>query len=340
MTQEENNSNNQINSDIQNISPEAFSLLKKKTALPKSEENLNIKKETENIIPTIKTTNKKTSTTEEEFSLVDHLSSINIAIIEDKKRLEEEKLKQEEEESEEYSKGRILIFISIILIILSLIITISFFIIKKTNIQKIPASEEISTLIPFENFNKVIITNINLDSFVEKIANQIQNSSSTEKTLDYYMITAGIETKSIKASDFIDLAKLRMPDILKRDLLEEFMLGSYTTDQKNPFLILKFSSFRNAYTGMLSWEENMKEDFHNLFGRDLNNTLEISTSTKINKFEDIVISNKYIRQLNDENGKTIILYGIIDSETIIITINDSTFKEILDRINKKALINI
>ena len=53
------------------------------------------------------------------------------------------------------------------------------------------------------------------------------------------------------------------------------------------------------------------------------------------KFEDGVIVNKDVRILRDDNGNMILLYGIVDKETIIITVNDTAFKEIITRLNKE-----
>ena len=48
-----------------------------------------------------------------------------------------------------------------------------------------------------------------------------------------------------------------------------------------------------------------------------------------------MIVNKDVRILRDDNGNMILLYGIVDKETIIITVNDTAFKEIITRLNKE-----
>ena len=130
-----------------------------------------------------------------------------------------------------------------------------------------------------------------------------------------------------------------MPDTVKRSLSAEFMVGMYSFDKNLPFIIFKTFSFDNTYAGMLSWESNLKDDFQTIFrlpgyesGGGILNEL---TPANTPKFEDGVISNKDVRILRDNNKNIILLYGIVDTQTIIITVTDTAFKEIVSRLNKE-----
>jgi hypothetical protein len=121
--------------------------------------------------------------------------------------------------------------------------------------------------------------------------------------------------------------------------LPDFMVGTFSFGKNLPFIILKTSYFENAYAGMLSWENDLEKDFQVLFRltgyQTAGGILAELTPTTIKKFSDSVIVNKDVRILKDETGQIMLLYGIIDKETIIITVNDTAFKEILTRLNNE-----
>jgi hypothetical protein len=133
--------------------------------------------------------------------------------------------------------------------------------------------------------------------------------------------------------------EFKIPEILKRTLLPDFMVGTFSFGKNLPFIILKTSYFENAYAGMLSWENDLEKDFQVLFRltgyQTAGGILAELTPTTIKKFSDSVIVNKDVRILKDETGQIMLLYGIIDKETIIITVNDTAFKEILTRLNNE-----
>ena len=90
---------------------------------------------------------------------------------------------------------------------------------------------------------------------------------------------------------------------------------------------------------MLGWETDLQKDFQILFRlpgyEKAGGILDQLTPMVAKKFEDGVIVNKDVRILRDDNGNMILLYGIVDKETIIITVNDTAFKEIITRLNKE-----
>jgi hypothetical protein len=142
-------------------------------------------------------------------------------------------------------------------------------------------------------------------------------------------VTTGASTtkRLVTASEFVTLAGFRMPDMITRTLTNNFLVGMYSLGENSPFVIFKTSSFENTYAGMIAWEKYLEKDFTLLF--KLNGT-DVGA-----KFEDKVVVNKDTRILRDAEGKTTFLYAILDKDTIVITVNENAFKEIVSRLNKE-----
>jgi hypothetical protein len=69
-------------------------------------------------------------------------------------------------------------------------------------------------------------------------------------------------TLRLSAAATIDLMELPIPDILKRSLNPNWMLGEYSdpAGQKIIFVVVTNNFFQNAFAGMLSWESAMPND--------------------------------------------------------------------------------
>lgn len=274
----------------------------------------------------------------------DHLSSINIAIAENQKmnkQIREEQAKVESIPSGEYSKNKIIIFISILLIVLGIgAISIIYFINKPTNTPVVQV-QELPALITTEYKDELNTNTIGKDKFISTLATRLHTAQIQAGMLYNTYITTGTSTsrRLITSTEFLTAMAFETPDIIKRSLLSDYMVGMYSAGTNYPFVILKTSSFENSYAGMLSWENRLEKDFKILFRLPGYETsqgiLDELTPTTAKKFEDKVIVNKDTRVLKGENGEIILLYAIIDRDTIIITVNDQSFKEIVSRLNKE-----
>lgn len=278
----------------------------------------------------------------------DHLSSINIAIAENEKMHSKINMEQKAEFEEpaqaipsDYSKNKIIIFISIILILLGAVgIGITFWI-SGQNSSPTVWVQELPSLITTEYKNELNIDTITKGKFVVTLSDKINDTPLPVNNFSNTYITMGTSTgkRLITAGEFISLAGLKVPDIMKRTLLSDFMIGTYAQNKNLPFIILKTSSFENTYAGMLTWEKTMERDVQALFrlpGYESSpGILDELAPTPVKSFVDKVIVNKDARLLKGDAGQTILLYGIIDKETIIITVNEEAFKEIINRLNKE-----
>ena len=115
-----------------------------------------------------------------------------------------------------------------------------------------------------------------------------------------------------------------MPAPLLRSLNDQYMLGVFSFDKNEPFIIMKTDDYGASFAGMLKWEETMVSDLGGIF----NITQPNGTTTP---FEDEAIRNKDLRVVKDENNKTVLLYSFIDKNTIVITGTENIFNAIVSK---------
>jgi len=274
----------------------------------------------------------------------DHLSSINIAIAENEKMHNQIKMGQGNDsvtDNSDYSKSKIMIFISLILVVIGVVGIGYIFLAKGQNPTVLTQAQEFPSLITTEIKDELNTNLIIKDKFVKTLSEKLNDSQIPANNFYnlYLTVNANSTKKLINSAEFISLLGLKIPDIVGRTLLPNFMVGVYSFGKNLPFIILKTSSFENTYAGMLAWEKDLEKDFQLLFRlpgyENYGNIVVALTPTETKKFEDGVIVNKDVRLLRNDAGQIMFLYGIIDKETIVITMNDLAFKEIINRLNKE-----
>ena len=272
----------------------------------------------------------------------EHLSSINIAIAENQKMHNQIRTETQTEESapSEYSKSKVIIFISVAFIIAGIAGVTLTFLFKSPATDSVVQIQELPSLITTEYKGELNIDTTVKDKLIGTLASKLNDSQITVNNLYNIYITIGTSSKKIITSgQFVSLMGFKMPDIVKRTLLPDFMVGTFSFGRNLPFIILKSSYFENAYAGMLAWEKDLEKDMQILFrlpGYDNNGgILSDLTPTTSKNFVDGVIINKDVRLLRGDDGEIMLLYGIIDKETIIITVSDVAFKELINRLNKE-----
>jgi hypothetical protein len=267
-----------------------------------------------------------------------HLSSINIAVAENEKM--HSKIVGVEASPVSGSKAKALLTISLLLIIVGGgAIGVTYLI---QNLKGVPIVQQqtLPSLITTEYKDELNTNTVVSSRFTSALSSRINDINIPPNNIyNVYITTGASSTKRLVTSqNFVTLSNFRMPDILKRSLNPDFMVGMYSLSENLPFVIFKTSSFENSYAGMIEWESALQSDFDILFS--LNETkgggLDAAlTPSAVNKFQDITIVNKDVRILYDEQKRPILLYGIIDKDTIIITTNEDAFREIVSRLNKE-----
>ncbi|MEK7652850.1 MAG: hypothetical protein AAB334_02825 [Patescibacteria group bacterium] len=282
-------------------------------------------------------------------------SIAGIAVAEQKRREANEEIGIPEKEKENYfqkflNKKTLIIVGSILLFVIAIIIIVLSLTGSKdtADVKILPTQKEII----FSNETKNIdITGLNKKTFVSKILEERRLNTSQLGSITNILITTKTDgiIKIPTTGELLNLLEIKLPDSLFKYLDNEFMFGVHSVRNIEPFLILKTSSFENAFTGMLEWEKNMENDLGSIFIESPNknktadeNNVGLTTDSgttmsesfiNIKKtFEDVVIRNKDTRVLNDAKGNSKLMYLFPDRNTILITTNQYTVAEVLDRL--------
>lgn len=162
---------------------------------------------------------------------------------------------------------------------------------------------------------------------------------------------AGQEQVAYAADDFLSLIAPNVPAELLRTLEPGYLLGVHSFDENQALLIVQVDSFEVAYRAMLEWEVSMYAELSPLFVRVPPTritqtpapTPEAGTTTAsttpaapvvsiINTdFVDKIVENRDARVLQSTAGDILLLWTFLDRNTIVITTNEATLREVLSR---------
>lgn len=207
-----------------------------------------------------------------------------------------------------------------------------YFIYLKTSApQPINITAKRQTIINTETEKALDISNLDRPKIIavlnaEKIA--LPKNLSTVTSVSFVQKTGATTTKMVATGNFLEQLQVQAGTPFIRALEPNFVFGFHNIGQPEPFLILKTNAYDFAYDGMLRWENYLATDLGPIF---------LSTTTN-NYFEDKIIYNKDTRVLRGTDGAIRLLYSFNDKNTIIITTNETTFKNLVDRLRSAKLI--
>ncbi len=235
-------------------------------------------------------------------------------------------------------KNILLFFVSILLIASGLYMFYEFYYVPNSKVVIVN-----KTIVP-----NIIVSDTNKEITIETMQAEINKISLPENSIANLYITKGQRDtkKLITAQEFLSSLQVNAPDQFIRTLLPDFMLGVHSFNGNNPFVILKTTLYQSAFAGMLKWETTLADDMSTLFSKAIStqnvvntpvqSTADILVTSK--PFTDLVIKNKDVRALTNQYGRITLLYTFLDKETILITTNEFTLKEILDRMTNKKFV--
>ncbi len=157
----------------------------------------------------------------------------------------------------------------------------------------------------------------------------------------------------------IKALNLPAPDLLLRNITQDSTVGViHEGGETRAFFVLRVSSYERTFAGMLTWEPLMMRDLGLLYPLypeevvaepvvDLSATTTpkvASTTPRVApvpavsrvRFEDTVVANRDVRILRDTRGRSLLLYGYADKETLIIARNEAAFASLLTRLAAKS----
>lgn len=260
----------------------------------------------------------------EEAVKYQNVSKVDIAIAEQKKR--EKTAIQYEEPSRSHNAGLFIMIVILLLIVLGG----GWYYWFSTSQKVEPAPKAAMTVKTIISYSKVAALTVDSDSDALVLIGAKLGQLNAGLGNIYALIPVLSSTSTTPLDITAILKSTLIPSRLLRSLDSNYMIGAYTYDTQNPFIILKDTFFQNAFSGMLEWEKDMRSDLLPVIQVAHEN--ENSVTAAESHFEDVIISNIDARVLRDDQGKTILIYAFADKDTIIITTSEATLKYILDRL--------
>lgn len=194
----------------------------------------------------------------------------------------------------------------------------------------------VTPLVFSDNAREIDLTRANRQTTITALNQEVARVALSLGALEHLYITEGLGTdkKIIPTTRLFEVLRASPGASLVRSLQPTFMFGAHVFDGNQPFLIFKSTFFENTFAGMLAWEPDMLLDLGPIFI----DTKETSTTSAqslraaaARGFEDAVVQNKDARVVRDIRGNIIFLYTFPDRETLVLTTNEQTLKELLYR---------
>ncbi len=185
-----------------------------------------------------------------------------------------------------------------------------------------PPLTNVSTILATEQFLDVTVDN-------QKSIQQIISDQKAEQKggsnglirFNFFVASTTSGTKmALGGQDIATRLYTNMPSALIRSLTPEYVMGLQLQTNPQPFIILKTSSYENAFAGMVAWEKTISKDLWS-FAPEASST-----------FSDLVVQNKDVRVLKNASQQPILMYSLPDKQTIVITTNEATLKEVFTRL--------
>ena len=195
-----------------------------------------------------------------------------------------------------------------------------------------PGGVILSPFILTESKEALDITDKNRNEILSLLMVKKQGAAPTIGAMSYLYFTKEMPAGPVLvgANELLRTLETRVPAAMLRALSDIFMFGFHEANGNQPYLILKTTDFKQSFSGMLAWEPYMRQDLSPLF-------LTGTATTSVEGFRDRIIRNKDTRLLLAPDGSIALLYSLIDQETILITSNEQTFAEILNRLSTSQI---
>ncbi|MFA6354814.1 MAG: hypothetical protein WCW65_00060 [Candidatus Paceibacterota bacterium] len=208
----------------------------------------------------------------------------------------------------------------------------TYFILGQKALKDIPeqiVKEE--SIISYDEISPIIVTSVNELTDKLNIAKKEVSSSEKFGIVKYFSLSKDVNglKEKILLKDLFQGLGFNAPSSLVRSLSPSYMIGTYTENIPYLFMIFQTKDYEYSYAGMLEWEKSLASDMLSLFSLD---TTQTKLQLNNRKWQDIIINNKDVRVLLNENDKQILYYLFTDKNNLVIADNEETIKEIISKL--------
>ncbi len=256
----------------------------------------------------------------EEAMSKNNYSASTILVAEQKRRIEAPPVPEIQKDNS--GRNKLFIYVGSILFLLGIGAVGGVYYFKSS--EKTQIEQKTKALLGFSLEKSFSIASSSREQFLTNIIREKDSFKMPVNSVLYLNLLGGND-KSADSPLLLSLLAPNMPPSLVRSFENEYMLGVYSFDTNEPFIILRTNDFALSYSGMLKWEKDIPKDLSILFSTPQN------ASSTSGAFVDEAIRNKDIRTLKDSSNKSLILYSFIDKKTLIITKNENLFNAILGK---------
>lgn len=156
----------------------------------------------------------------------------------------------------------------------------------------------------------------------ETLYSRITSSRAGGTQITLVMPT-GTTTRNATSRDFLHFLATSLPPHTLDAFVEKFTIGSVLTDTNEPYLLFHTHNFDELFVGMLSWEATIQAELAPLFGEDI---------VRPAVFKDAIRNNTPARILYSTDDEEVLVYGIINRETVIITASSEAFMKLVSEL--------
>ena len=177
---------------------------------------------------------------------------------------------------------------------------------------------------------ELVVATSSRETLIQETLGKTREIPATE--LAQITLKTRVGDKVLSSTDLFRTLQTKASSQLLRAFDPLFMLGAIgansTTSAPSTFIIIKLTSFENAFAGMFAWEPNLLKDLGPLF----------STTPTIEElaFTDVTDRNKDVRVLGPSD-EPVLLYTFFESEFLIITDSLETLHTLVEDLTREKL---
>lgn len=286
-------------------------------------------------------------------------SVLSITLAEKKKK-DKEETQEDKHAKVENHKRAWSVLASILLIILGVgTVGVFYYLQKQAPAPSTPGPAPEQTIVGYNTKKGINVDGATRQKFLTVIAEEKNNSTVNPNEITYLYLNKeqSVVARGLTTKELFTILDTKIPGATLRSFGDQFMFGFFRDENIESFLLIHVNSFDIAYDGMLKWENTIASDIGSLFYSQTNTqpttiaeatttsttTPKLSSLPKVapqitNAFEDETFANKDARVLKNSTGKTLLLYSFLDKETLLITSNENTLKEMVNKLISQKLI--